>query len=58
MSQENVDLIREGYEDMNRGDFDAALARMDRQVVWENDPGGPVGATRYVGHARVRQLLG
>jgi len=48
-----AEFIREGYEAMNRRDFDAALARMRPDVVWENDSGGPEGATRYVGREEV-----
>lgn len=51
-----IEFIRDGYEAMNRGDFDAALARMHPRVVWENDPDGPEGSTRYVGRNQVRKF--
>ena len=41
---------------MNRGNFDAAIEFMDSRVVWENDPGGPRGATTYVGRDGVRRF--
>jgi uncharacterized protein len=39
MSQENVDLVRGGYDDFNSGNIDAVLARLDAEVEW-TEPGG------------------
>jgi ketosteroid isomerase-like protein len=52
MSQHDVERIREGYAAVNRRDFDAALAEVEPDFVWENDPGGPLGPTIYRGAAR------
>ncbi len=38
MSQDDVDLVRSGYEDFYRGDFEALLARVDPNVVTERLP--------------------
>lgn len=35
MSKEDVDLLREGYEDFYRGDFDALMGKVDPGVVTE-----------------------
>ena len=35
MSQENVELVRAGYEAFNRRDFDAALATAHDSVTWK-----------------------
>ena len=34
MSQENVDIIRRGYEAFNRGDLEAILATLDPRIEW------------------------
>jgi ketosteroid isomerase-like protein len=34
MSEENVELVRRGYEAFNRRDFDAALAIADDSITW------------------------
>ena len=35
MSQENVDSLREGFEEFARGDLEAVLERLDPEVEWE-----------------------
>ena len=35
MSQENVDLVRAGYQAFNRRDFDAALALGHDSITWK-----------------------
>ena len=54
MSQEHIEGLREGYEQMNRRDYDAVLARVHPDFVYENDPAGPLGATVYRGRAAVK----
>jgi ketosteroid isomerase-like protein len=54
MSREHVEGLREGYDLMSRGDFDAVLARVHPDFIWENDPAGPLGATVYHGRADVK----
>jgi ketosteroid isomerase-like protein len=39
MSQENVDLVRGGYDDFNSGNIEALTARFDADIEW-NEPGG------------------
>jgi ketosteroid isomerase-like protein len=39
MSQENVDLVRGGYEDFNSGNIDGVTARFAAEIEW-NEPGG------------------
>jgi ketosteroid isomerase-like protein len=56
MSQEHVEGLREGYEQMNRRDYDAVLARVHPDFVYENDPAGPLGATVYRGRAAVKEF--
>ena len=48
MAQENVDLVRSGYEAFNRGDIDAVLAIMDDEIEWHEPGGGnaPAGSFR------------
>lgn len=38
MAQDDVDLVRSGYEDFYRGDFEALLAKVDPNVVTERLP--------------------
>lgn len=48
MSQQDVQTLREGYEDFNRQDIPAVLERFDPQIEW-NEPGGgraPAGTFR------------
>jgi ketosteroid isomerase-like protein len=54
MPQEHIERLREGYELINRRDFDAVLAMADPDFVYENDPAGPLGATVYRGRAAVK----
>jgi ketosteroid isomerase-like protein len=35
VSQENVEVLREGYDAFARGDLDAVLERLDPDVDWE-----------------------
>jgi hypothetical protein len=39
MSQENVELIRGGYDDFNSGNIDGVVGRLDDDVEW-TEPGG------------------
>lgn len=56
MSQPNVESVRKGYEAVNRGDFEAAIALLDPNVEYDVsrrifDPG------IYHGHEGVREFL-
>jgi uncharacterized protein len=39
MSQENIDLVRGGYDEFNRGDIEAITARFHPDIEWV-EPGG------------------
>lgn len=39
MSQENVDLVRGGYDDFNSGNIDGVISRLVGDVEW-TEPGG------------------
>ena len=35
MSEENVNIVRQGYEAFNRGDIDAVMGIMDPNIEWQ-----------------------
>jgi ketosteroid isomerase-like protein len=51
MSQENIDLVRQGYAAFGRGDIDALLADYSEDIVWEP----VIGAAPHVPTAGVRR---
>jgi ketosteroid isomerase-like protein len=55
VADEDIEGMREGYELMSRRDFDAVLARVHPDFVYENDPGGPLSAT-FHGTAAVKRF--
>ena len=57
MSQENVALARKAIDALNRADFDAFLAFLSPDVVWEALPGVPGVGERYSGRAEVRAWI-
>jgi ketosteroid isomerase-like protein len=56
MSQENVEVVRRGYDAWNRGDLDALLQTFDPNVELHLPEGGLNVGTRR-GHEAIRQLL-
>ena len=42
MSEENVDAVRRSNQAFNDGDLDGALENYDPQVVYHEQPGGPL----------------
>ncbi len=36
MSQENVELVQDGFSALGRGDFESFLAMLDQEVEWVN----------------------
>ncbi len=48
MSQENVDLVRGGYDDFNSGNVEGVIARFHAEVEWIEPGGGnaPSGTFR------------
>jgi ketosteroid isomerase-like protein len=55
MSQENVEIVREAIEAFNRGDFEAALKRMHRDIEWQTLDAFPDAET-YRGREEVREF--
>jgi ketosteroid isomerase-like protein len=39
MSQENVEIVREGFEAFRRGDLEHAFSRLDEGIRWDGVPG-------------------
>lgn len=56
MSQENVDIATRLYEQMSRGDFEAAWDIVDPDLEWETSPNLP-DAGVYRGRERVRAFM-
>jgi ketosteroid isomerase-like protein len=48
MSQENVDLVRGGYDDFNSGNIEGVVARLHPEIEWIEPGGGnaPSGTFR------------
>jgi uncharacterized protein len=48
MSEENVEVVRAGYDDFNSGNIDGVLARYDADIEWVEPGGGnaPSGSFR------------
>ena len=56
MSEENVDIVRAGYEAVNRRDFEALFDFYDPEIIWEQDEGFVEPGTHH-GHAGVRRVF-
>jgi len=58
MSEQNLDIIRRGYEAFGRGDIQTLLGLFDEQIEWVS-PGPPELATsgRRVGHQAVAEFF-
>jgi ketosteroid isomerase-like protein len=57
MSQENGELARNAIDALNRGDFDALLAFLSPDVVWEALEGVAGIGELYRGRAGVREWI-
>jgi ketosteroid isomerase-like protein len=57
MSEENVALARKAIDAVNRGDFDALLAFLSPDVVWEALEGVSGIGELYRGRAEVREWI-
>jgi ketosteroid isomerase-like protein len=57
MSEENVALARKAIDALNSGDFDALLAFLSTDVVWEALEGVPGIGELYRGRAGVREWI-
>jgi uncharacterized protein len=53
VSQENVELVRQGYAAWNRGDVESVIGAMDRRVEWHGHPRLPEPGP-YVGREAVK----
>jgi ketosteroid isomerase-like protein len=53
VSGENAEFVRELFEDFGRGDFDAALAKLDPDVDWGEPPDMPDTGGGYRGREDV-----
>jgi ketosteroid isomerase-like protein len=56
MSQENIEIVREGYEHFNRGDIDWMVERMTPDISWTDSTVIP-GAKTHRGTDEVRTYL-
>jgi uncharacterized protein len=54
MSQENVDLVRGGYDDFNSGNIDGVIARFHEEVEWIEPGGGNSPSGTFRGPESVR----
>jgi ketosteroid isomerase-like protein len=57
MSQENVEILRQGFEDFARGDVDAVLDRFDPDVDWHPAIAPILGVETIRGREAVRKFL-
>jgi uncharacterized protein len=49
MSQENVDLVRGGYDDFNSANIEGVIARFDPEIEWIEPGGGNAPAGTFKG---------
>ena len=49
MSQENLDLVRGGYDDFNSGNIGGVIARLQPEVEWIEPGGGNAPAGTFKG---------
>jgi ketosteroid isomerase-like protein len=56
MSQENVEMVRRGYEAVNRGDVEGILARMAPQIRYDLSE-RVFNPAVYEGHDGVRRMI-
>jgi ketosteroid isomerase-like protein len=57
MSQENVEIVRAGYDAFNRGDMEAIVATLDPAIEWWPAADEPI-VEPYRGHDGYRALVG
>jgi ketosteroid isomerase-like protein len=57
MSQEDVELLRQGFEDFARGDLDAVLERLDPDVDWRPAIAPILGVEKVRGREAVREFF-
>jgi ketosteroid isomerase-like protein len=54
MSQENIDLVRGGYDDFNSGNIEGVIARLHEEVEWIEPGGGNSPSGTFRGPDSVR----
>jgi uncharacterized protein len=54
MSQENVDLVRGGYDDFNSGNVEGVIARFHEEIEWIEPGGGNSPSGTFRGPDSVR----
>ena len=57
MSEENIRIVRDGYEAFNRGDIEAIVATLDPGIEWWPASDEPI-VEPYRGHDGYRALVG
>jgi len=57
MSQENVEILREGFEQFARGDVEAVLERLDPDVDWRPAIAPILGVETVRGRDAVREFF-
>ena len=60
MSEENVNIMRQGYDAFNRGDIDAVMGLMDPEIEWQEPDvkGSPVRGTHHSPEAVANNVFG
>ena len=60
MSEENVSLVRQGYDAFNRGDIDTVMGIMDPEIVWQEPDveGLPDRGTHHGSEAVANDVFG
>ncbi len=60
MSEENVNIMRQGYEAFNRGDIDAVMGIMDQNIEWQEPDVGelPARGTHHGPEAVANNVFG
>jgi ketosteroid isomerase-like protein len=59
MSEENIEMVRRGYEAFNRGGVDAVISEgiWSPEIVWDATPTGIPGLGVYRGHEEVKSFF-
>ena len=60
MSEENVNIMRQGYDAFNRGDIDAVMDLLDPEIEWQEPDVGisPVRGTHHGPQAVANDVFG
>ncbi len=60
MSEENVNIMRQGYDAFNRGDIEAVMGLLDPEIEWQEPDveGSPVRGTHHGPQAVANNVFG